>query len=33
MDSSRAGRDTYISCPPSEVRKLKPEKLKDFPRG
>lgn len=33
MDSSRAGRDTYISCPPSEVRKLKPRKVKGLSQG
>lgn len=33
MDSSRAGRDTYISCPTSEVRKLKPRKVTGLSQG
>lgn len=33
MDSSGAGRDTYISCLPSEVRKLKPRKVTGLSHG
>lgn len=33
MDSSRAGRDTYISCLPSEVRKLRHRKVIGLSQG